>query len=88
MPPIHITRTEPRRTIGLARDREGHDDGQRHADEDQAHRALGQVEALLDPRDLRDPGADDGAVTAKKRSPVRGGSARLMRASRVTPRAR
>ena len=28
----------------------------------EAHRALGEVEALLHPRDLRDPGADRGAV--------------------------
>ena len=46
----------------LAGDREGDDDGDRHPDDDQAHRALGEVEALLDPGDLGDPGADRGAV--------------------------
>ena len=46
----------------LPGDREGDDHRQRHADEHEPHRALGEVEALLDPRDLRDEGADHGAV--------------------------
>ena len=46
----------------LAHDRQGADHADRHRQDHQAERALGEVEAILDPRDVADPGADHGAV--------------------------
>ena len=62
MPPIRVIRSEPCLTTIWPAIGKVEDHRQRHAEEDQAHGALGEVEALLDPRDLRDEGAEAGAV--------------------------
>ena len=69
----------------LPRDREGEDDGERHAEDDQAHGGLGQVEALLHPGDVRDPAADRRAVDGEDGG---GGPARGHARVTVTPSAR
>ena len=62
IPPTHTIRSEPWRTIAWPAIGKARMTAIAMPDDDEAHRALGEVEALLDPRDLRDPGADRGAV--------------------------
>ena len=62
MPPTRVMRSEPYLTTACPAIGKVDDHRQRHADEHEAHGALGQVEALLDPRDLGDEGAEDRPV--------------------------
>ena len=87
-PAIRVARTLPSRTIAWPMIGSATITPIAIAEDDQAERALGEVEALLDPRDVADPGADDGAVHEED---AEGRQARgVMRAprSRRPPRSR